>query len=422
MIMHRYVRTLTVVCAAVVLATTGAAFATDISELARAGFQANERRQFLVAIGLFNKAIADGQLSKKQRGLLLFGRGTAYQQLGMKEAALTDLDGVVALFPDFPGGYVYRALIWTAERRYEEAVTDLQQAHQLAPNDPSVLLNLGNLYAQTHRFGLALEKYDQAIALRPDFDKAYYDRAGAYMVKHDFARAMADFDKAIELRPTFADAFANRGALHLANGNVERALADLNTAVELAPRNVRYHDARANAYLVEARYGDALADFDEALQIDPGNPALYFGRGRANLFLESTAAAIDDLQIAVRLRPTDANAAIWLHIARLHAKAADENEFAANAARVKRDVWPGAVLDLYLGALTPTETLAKAQEGAEEDSGRRLCEAQLYAADYGIHRGALTEALDIMKGVVSRCRSFALVYASARAELNLAGR
>jgi hypothetical protein len=56
--MHRYVRILTVVCAAGVLATTGAAFATDTSELARAAFQANERRQFPVAIGLFNKAIA----------------------------------------------------------------------------------------------------------------------------------------------------------------------------------------------------------------------------------------------------------------------------------------------------------------------------------------------------------------------------
>lgn len=418
--MHRYIRILSAACIAFVFALTGTAFATDTSEIARAAFQAKERGQPLVAIGLFNQAMADSQLSSKQRGLLLFGRGSAYQQLGMKEAALTDLDGVVALLPDFPGGYVSRAVIWTAERRYEEALTDLQQARQLAPKDASVLLNLGNLYAQTNRLELAIESYNQAIGLRPDFDMAYYDRAGAYMVKHDFARAMADFDKTIELSPTFADALANRGALHVANGNIESALANLNAALELAPRNARYHDARANAYLVEARYGDALADFDEALQIDPGNPALYFGRGRANLFLDNTTAAIDDLQIAVRLRPTDANAAIWLHIGRLHANAADDKEFATNAARVKRGVWPGTVLDLYLGALTPSEMLAKAQEGGEEGSERRLCEAQFYAADYGLHRGATREALDIMKGIVSRCRSNALAYGSARAEISLA--
>jgi len=295
----------------------------------------------------------------------------------------------------------------------------LLQARQLAPNDPSVLLNLGSLYAQTGRLDLAIDNFGQAIGLRPDFDKAYYDRAGAYMTKRDFAHAMADFDKAIELRPTFADALANRGALHLASGNAEKALSDLNAALELVPRNTRYHDARANAYLVEGRYSDALADFNEALQIDPGNPALYFGRGRARLFLENTADAIDDLQIAVRLRPADANAAIWLHIAHLHANSADEDEFAANAARVERGVWPAAVLDLYLGALTPTEMLTKAQEGAEQDSDRRLCEAQFYAADYGLHRGASTEALDIMKGIVSRCRPFALAYGSAQAEISI---
>ena len=418
--MHRCIRILSAACIAVVFALTGAAFATETSELARAAFQAKERGQLLVAIGLFNQAMADSQLSRKQRGLLLFGRGSAYQQLGMTEPALTDLDGVVALLPDFAGGYVYRAVIWTAERRYEEALTDLQQAHQLAPNDATVLLNLGNVYAQTGRLELAIDQYGQAIGLRPDFDKAYYDRAGAYMTKRDFPHAMADFDKAIELRPTFADALANRGALYLANGNVESALSDLNAALELAPRSARYRDARANAYLVEGRYSDALTDFNEALRIDPGNPALYFGRGHANLFLDNTADAIDDLQIAVRLRPTDANAAIWLHIARLHANIVDKDEFATNAARVSRDVWPGVVLDLYLGGLTPTEMLAKAQEGAEQDSERRRCEAQFYVADYGIHRGATNEALDIMKEIVSRCRSFALVYGSAQAEITLA--
>jgi len=90
--MHRCIAILSAVCIAVVFALTGAAFATETSELARAAFQAKERGQPLVAIGLFNQAMADSQLSRKQRGLLLFGRGSTYQQLGMKEPALTDLD------------------------------------------------------------------------------------------------------------------------------------------------------------------------------------------------------------------------------------------------------------------------------------------------------------------------------------------
>lgn len=53
MIMHRYIRILSAACIAVVFTLTGAAFATDTSEIARAAFQAKERGQPLVAIGLF---------------------------------------------------------------------------------------------------------------------------------------------------------------------------------------------------------------------------------------------------------------------------------------------------------------------------------------------------------------------------------
>ena len=92
MIMYRCIRTLSVVCVVLVVAMTAVASANDTSEVARAAFQAKDRGQFLMAIGLFNQAMADSQLSRKQRGLLLFGRGSTYQQLGMKEPALTDLD------------------------------------------------------------------------------------------------------------------------------------------------------------------------------------------------------------------------------------------------------------------------------------------------------------------------------------------
>jgi tetratricopeptide (TPR) repeat protein len=402
-----------------ILFAMSCAAAADGADVARAAFQARDRGQFITAIGLFNEVMKDERYSKDQRGLLLFGRGSSYQQLGMQGPALADLDGAIALLPTLVDSYVYRALIWMTERRYDEAIADLQQAHQLAPKDPNVLINLGTIYAQSKQLELAIENFDQAIRLRPDFDKAYYDRASAYLLKHDSEHAMQDFDKAIELRPTDADAFANRGSLHLANGEFEKALADLDRAVELAPHNARYRDPRANIYLTEGRYGDALRDFDEALNIDPGNPALYFGRGRTNLFLDDTSAAIGDLKIGVRLRPTDPNIVIWLHIARLHSNTADTDELAANAARVNRGIWPSAVLDLYQGLLTPAELRTKAQDGAPEDLERRACEAEFYVGDYAINQGRSKDALDIVTGVISRCRPFPPIYAAAQAELKL---
>ena len=391
----------------------------DMADLARAAFQARDRGQSIMAIGLFNEVLKDDRLSNDQKGLLLFGRGTSYQQLGMQAAALADLDGAIALLPALVEAYVQRSIIWMAEERYDQAIADLHQANQLAPKNPDVLLNLGTVYAQLKQLDLAIENFDQAIKLRPDFEKAYYDRASAYMLKHDSARAVQDFNLAIELRPTDAEAFATRGALHLTNGEFEKALADLDHAMVLAPQNARYREARANIYSTEGRYVDAISDFDEALKIDPGNPALYFGRGRANLFHENASASVDDLKIGVRLRPTDPYIVLWLHIARLHSSTADTDEFAANTARIKREVWPGAVLDLYLGILTPAEVRRKALDGTPEDSERRACEAEFYLGDYAIHEGATKEALDIMTGVISRCRPFTSIFGAAQAVMRL---
>ena len=414
MSLQRLFRTLALASAALLL---GAALgAADNTDLVRGAFQAKERGQFFLAIRLFNEALSSGQYSKRQHGTLLYCRGTSYLELGMREAALADLDGAIALFPQIPGSYAYRAQIWTAERRYDDAIADLQEAQKLSPKDPSVQMNLGNVYARKDELELALQNYSQAIALRPDYVEAYYDRAIAYLQKQDYTRALQDFDKAIALQPSFADAFGNRAALHLAEGDFDKAAADLDTAIRLAPSDAKFREARATAYLTDGRYRDAASEFDRALMIDPGNPALYFGRGRANLFLGETSAAIEDLKIALRLRPLDPIPVIWLHIAHLHGNLADEDEFAANATRIKRGEWPRVVMDLYLGRETPAQIRTKALGGPSFESEKRACEAEFYIADYSIHHGG---GKDPMQGVISRCRRFALAYGSAQAELKI---
>lgn len=378
--LRRLFGTIALACAGMVLGLALAIAGTV--DLVRGAFQAKERGQFLLAIRLFNEALSSGQYSKRQHGTLLYGRGTSYQELGMREAALADLDGAIALFPQLPGSYEYRALIWTAERRYDDAIADLQEARKLSPNDPSVPMNLGNVYARKDEIELALQ----------------------------------DFDKAIELQPSFADALGNRAALHLANGDFDKAAADLDTAIRIVPSDAKFREARATAYLTDGRYREAASEFDQALLIDPGNPALYFGRGRANLFLGETSAAIEDLKIALRLRPLDPIPVIWLHIAHLHGNLADEDELTANTTRIKRGEWPGVVLDLYLGRETPAQIRTKALEGSPSDSDRRACEAEFYIADYSLHHGA---GKDAMQAVIRRCRRFALAFGSAQAELKV---
>src|SRR5713226_2195901 len=86
---------------------------SDAIDLARKGLAAKERREFALAIQLFDQALTQGTFEKKDRGLLTYSRGVSYEELGMHDKALADLDAAIALIPDFPNAYIYRGLVWT---------------------------------------------------------------------------------------------------------------------------------------------------------------------------------------------------------------------------------------------------------------------------------------------------------------------
>jgi hypothetical protein len=90
--MRRLIQMLSVGYIATFLAISCIGAADDGADLVQSAFQAKERGQFLVAIRLFDEALRDEERSKEQRGLLRYGRGSSYMEIGMNDAALADLD------------------------------------------------------------------------------------------------------------------------------------------------------------------------------------------------------------------------------------------------------------------------------------------------------------------------------------------
>jgi len=391
----------------------------DPLDLAEAGFVAKDRGQFTLAIRLFDEAIQRGLFADKQRGLLLYGRGTSFAALGIRDRALSDFDAAIALLPDFPNAYVDRGIIWSDKREYERALQDFLTASKLNPSDPFVFNNIGNTYQKMGEYNQALESYDHAIGLRSDYAEVYYNRARIYVSKQDEKRAEADYDKAISLQPTYENAYVNRAVLYLRRRDVKAALADLDTAIRLNPRNLSALSNRANAHLAGEKYAEALSDFDRALTVDPGNAAIYLGRGRAHLYADALDDSIDDLKTAVRLRPSNPYPVIWLHIARLHKGESDREELSANAKNVKRDVWPGALLDMYFGLLDSEKVKAAADQGAAIEKSKRDCEAKFFLADLAAHSGQTEQARDAFQEVTTQCGPAEVVYSAALAEQKL---
>ena len=391
----------------------------DPLDLAQAGFVAKDRRDFVLAVRLFSEALARGQFVDKQRGFLLYGRGVSYEALGIWDRALSDLDAAIALLPEYPNAYLYRGIIWGDMREYDRALRDFITASKLNPADPPVFNNLANAYEQLGDLDRAIENYDRAIKLRPDYAQAYYNRARTYILKQQTDQALADYDQAIALQPIFGEAYVNRAVLRLARHDFIGSLSDLDTAIKLIPQDATAFSNRADAYLALERYPDALSDFNMALKISPGNAGAYLGRGRAYLFSGAIDEGIEDLQTAVRLRPSNPYPVIWLHIARVHNGESDRDELEFNAKEIKRDVWPGAMLDLYLGVLDVDGVKSAAQKGIDRDKSKRECELRFFLGELAVHKGETQLAREALRDVISSCGPAETIYSAALAEAKL---
>lgn len=391
----------------------------DPLDLAQAGFVAKDRGNFTLAVKLFDEALQRGIFADKQRGLLLYSRGASYEALGNRDRALSDFDAAIALLPDFPNVYLYRGIVWGDKREYQRALQDFLTAGKLNPNDPVVFNNIGNIYEKLGELDLAVENYGRAIGLRPNYAEAYYNRARTYVVWEDEARAVADYDKAISLQPAYADAYVNRAVAKLSLRDINGALSDLDTAIRLNPRDVSARSNRANVNLAIERYPEALSDFDQALAMDPGNAATYLGRGRAHLFSGTVDDSIGDFKTAVRLRPSNPYPVIWLHIARVHKGESDREEFEENAKAVQREIWPGAMLDRYLGLLDGDQVRVAAQQGTNREKAKRDCEASFFLGELAVHNGQIQQARNALREVTSGCGPAETVYSAAVAEAKL---
>lgn len=417
-IFGRGLRLLFVACSLLMLCLPASlSVAQTAREFAREGFAAKDRKQFPLAIQLFSEAIKQGQFTPDQRGFILYGRGVSYDALGLRDLALGDFDAAIALLPDFPNSYVYRALAWSDRREFDKARDDLMQALRLNPTSALIHNNLGSVYERKGQLDRAIESYGEAIRLDPTAAQAFYNRAHAFIAKQDYRAAISDYDRAIDLQRDFADAYSNRGGMYLLLGDTDKAIGDFDEAIRLKSADPIFWSNRASAYMTMGRYKDALADFDRAQSIDPGNAATYLGRGRARLYSDEIAGAIEDLRIAARLRPTNAFPAIWMHIARIHQGNPDREELERNAARVDRSQWPAQVLDFYLGKLDMDRVRENASGSAGAEGERRLCEADFFVGEFLSHSQQKADGRRMLRTVVDRCRPVDIIFAAAQAEL-----
>jgi predicted Zn-dependent protease len=221
------------------------------------------------------------------------------------DQAVAAATAVIQQQPTNVQAYVYRALAYRREKKWQLAINDETALIKLQPNNPA--LNLATLYV-TRGWLYGYLTHDLKKKANLDTDRTQLGKDLGQILS-EWNADVSDQTNALSLDPKNVDAFEDRGWARKNLYDVEAALADLNgahadTTVVLDDLNGKHHDAKV-------ALGDAngaLADETQALTANhaSGSDKLrgYQMRAAVYIQLEEWQQAIADETELIQLRPS----------------------------------------------------------------------------------------------------------------------
>jgi len=173
--------------------------------------------------------------------------GVSYLAAGEYEAALEIFDQAIAVEPDYPYAYAYRAMTGVKLGRYGEAVDDalkvLEYSDRMGPKDGDplrliALSNLGTAYIRMGKYEAAAAVLGELIAL-DDEDPIPHFLLGEALRGMDgqdeLEEALDAYSRAIRIDPNYAAAYFYRGVVKTRLGDEEGGMLDREKAIGLDP-------------------------------------------------------------------------------------------------------------------------------------------------------------------------------------------
>lgn len=255
------------------------------------------------------------------------GRALVYHKLGKPQLAQKDFDESVRLAGGDYAPYYNRGEFFLRTGKKEAALEDLKAALARGVTHPPAAEAIGRRLQGAGLQTEAAAAFTQALAaaeghpdpaMREPREGLLLARAESYEALKRLGEAQKDLDLAVKISSQSAPAWTARGQLYDKRGQSDRAFADLSRALEYAPAHAPALLARGNVHAKLKRYREALKDFGAALEADATLADAYNNRG----VIEATIVgefdqAVEDLELAVALKPESAGFHLNLGVARL---------------------------------------------------------------------------------------------------------
>jgi lipoprotein NlpI len=140
-------------------------------------------------------------------------------------------------------------------------------------------------------------------------------------------------------------------------------------------------------------------------------------RGTLRFGLARYAEASADFKRAVDLAPSWHYAALLRHISLARAGAQSVDELAHNASELDLSKWPGPIVKLYMGRLSPDEVRQAAGQGNSSEQNYKACEADFYLGEWHLFANDVASAKPLLQRAAATCPQQFIEFDLAGAEL-----
>jgi tetratricopeptide (TPR) repeat protein len=234
-------------------------------------------------------------------------RALCYNNLGLPDSAIADLDRAIKLAPDYAIAYNNRANTKTLMGLKYEAIADYKKAIEINPNFEWPYYNISLIYKDLNKPDSALVYNQDALDLKPNNIEFYKDRGDIYYMMKDYGQAINNYTKCINMRPENILYYIKRGNAYYNSDNIEQAVQDFERA-ENGLNKPYILVSLGNCYQHEKEFGKAIAYYDTAIQLLPGNKYTYISKALCYNSMDKNIEAKDCLIKALKIDSTYANA------------------------------------------------------------------------------------------------------------------
>ena len=129
----------------------------------------------------------------------------AYQNLGLGDLALKELDEEKRLNPRLADPYEFSGDLFMASRKYAAAAKEYQKASQIKPQEAAIFVKLAKAYRGQGSTDAALAMLRLAAAKESGVAEIYREYGQVYEAKGMAEQAVVSYEQYLRLDPNAAD-------------------------------------------------------------------------------------------------------------------------------------------------------------------------------------------------------------------------